>query len=270
MNLIQQFSAHQRRRNLAAGTITRRRYCLDDLARHVAPKSLTDVTADDIDQLLDTKNLSARTRYAWLSHLHAFYVWAIRHGHADHDPTATIDRPRLDRGLPRPIADDDLALALRSADLMMSAWVALGAYAGLRCAEIAGLTRENVLEGEGLLRVLGKGRKERMIPLHPLVLSRLRAHGLPRTGPVFVNGEGRPFSPARVSRMIAVYFDDLGIEATAHQLRHWFGSRSYRECADIRVVQELLGHSSPTTTAIYTAFSPGRASAAVASLPVVA
>lgn len=73
--------------------------------------------------------------------------------------------------------------------------------------------------------------------------------------------------PLWIVWVVSGYFEGLGIEATAHQLRHWFGTRTYAACRDIRVVQELLGHQDPATTATYTAFSDGEAAAAVAALP---
>ena len=183
--------------------------------------------------------------------------------------TAALDRPKLARQYPRPVRDEDMAEAIRQAGPSMKAWLTLAAYGGLRCVEIAGLCREDIMEGDDLMLLRGKGGKERIVPLHPLVWRRLRSAGLPRVGPVFVRPCGSPYTAAQVSRTIALWLDELGIDATAHQFRHWFGSRAYQQSGDLRVVQELLGHSSPTTTAVYTACAPGRARVTVESLPLV-
>jgi integrase/recombinase XerC len=204
--------------------------------------------------------------HAWVSTLHGFYAWAMRHGLTDSDPTTMMDRPRTHAGLPRPIGDDDLAYAVTVADAQMRAWLACGALAGMRVGEIAGLKRPDVIEGRSRLRILGKGRRERVVPLHPALLEALRAAGLPRTGPVFTRPGGGPWSGAAVSRRMAGFFHDLGIDATAHQLRHWFATQTYAGCGDLLVVQNLLGHSSPTTTAVYTAWSRPAADAAVEAL----
>ena len=123
-----------------------------------------------------------------------------------------------------------------------------------------------MLLADGLIRIFGKGSKERIVPMHVRVAAELRRVTIPASGPIFTNSKGGPFPPARVSRMMSLYLGSVGIAATAHQLRHWFGSRTYRECSDIRVVQELLGHASPTTTAMYAAWSQKKAAAAVAAL----
>lgn len=233
---------------------------------HDPPLSITDATEDDIQDFLDTRSISSRSRYAWLSSLHGFYVWAMRTGRTSFNPVADIARPRLRRTLPRPIPDADLAHALAESDAEMRAWLTLMAYAGLRCAEVARLRVEDVRADEQMLHIIGKGRHERWVPKHPLVMEALRAHGLGRRGYVFIRPQGGPFPPARVSRLISVYFTSIGVDATAHQLRHWYATRLYAVCKDIRVVQESLGHQDPKTTAIYTAFRREDAIAAVLAL----
>jgi integrase/recombinase XerC len=216
---------------------------------------------------LDAKRISAKTRYTWLSSLGCFYRWAIKAGYTTTDPTADIDRPKLRRTLPRPVTDADLLFALSMTTGQAQAWIILAAYAGLRCAEIAGLHRDDVIGDAGLLRVVGKGHKERLVPMHPQVIDLLAGWRMPRAnGPIFTRPSGGAWPPARLSRLASIELHDIGIDATLHQFRHWFGTRTYQHVKDIRVVQELLGHSSPTTTAIYTAFSAEDARKAVASL----
>jgi integrase/recombinase XerC len=238
--------------------------------RWLNPVIAWDATSDDVEGFIDARKVGPRTRYQWLSNLHAFYEWAIRHGLTDDDPTATVMRPRLHGTLPRPIGDSDLAYSLSVAAPQMRAWLLCGALAGMRCAEIAGLKRPDVIEGQERLRILGKGRKERIVPLHPELLAALRCSGLPRTGPVFTRPHGGPWSPPAVSRSVSAFFTDLGIDATAHQLRHWFATQTYATSGDLLVVQNLLGHSSPTTTAVYTAWSRPAAEDAVGGLALPA
>ncbi|MEZ5165723.1 MAG: tyrosine-type recombinase/integrase [Acidimicrobiales bacterium] len=261
--------AELRWRNVAAGTIYKRRRC-----GSCSPSGCTAAVERrqpvDVEVFLDGRSISPRTRYDWVSHLHMIFDWGVRHGLADHDPTVRVHRPKVDRLLPRPISDHDLAEALRQAPPMMRAWLLLGALAGLRVSEMARPERPDVLESDMLLRVMGKGRKERLVPLHPDVLGGLRRAGLPRSGYLFRRPHGSPFPASMVSREISVYLSTVGIDATAHQLRHWFGTKTYRQCRDLRTVQELLGHASPTTTAIYTAASPLDARAAVDALAMPA
>lgn len=227
------------------------------------------VTADELERWLDGRRLAPRTRYWWLSALSCFYSWGVQRGELAANPVAGIARPKLRRTLPRPMSEADLEMALALAPgPVMRAWLTLAAYAGLRVAEIATLEREAVMDSTEppMIRVTGKGGHERVVPMHPRVWESLRACGLPRTGRVFTTRNGCGYSPARVSRRIAVYLDSIGVDATAHQGRHRFGTECYRRSLDLRAVQELLGHSSPSTTAGYTAFTPTRAVDAVMSL----
>jgi integrase/recombinase XerC len=150
----------------------------------------------------------------------------------------------------------------------MRAMLLLAAFAGLRCQEIAGLERDDVIEAKDLLRVRhGKGQKERVLPLHPDVMAALRALPMPQTGPLFLRPSGAAHTPVTVSEAMRDYLRRIcGIDATAHQLRHWFATEVYASSKDIRVTQELLGHSNPATTARYVAFSRVDAAAAVGSL----
>ena len=115
--------------------------------------------------------------------------------------------------------------------------------------------------------MIGKGRKERLVPIHPSVLGTLRAAGLPRTGPVFTRPDGARYEPWQVSHQVRTYLEGLGIDATAHQFRHRFGTYAYRASRDIRTVAELMGHSSITTTMGYIAWSQAEGRRAVEALP---
>jgi site-specific recombinase XerD len=248
-----------RRRNLSPGTIDKRMSVVRRLETH-AQCDLIDVTTAQIEAWLDSRNNTARTRYTDISHVSAFFQWAIREELCESDPTARIDRPKVVAGLPRPIDDDDLRLALRQAtDPQLSAMLHLAAFGGLRCAEIAALRSEDI-SGDMML-VNGKGGKQRVVPVHPLVHASIRALHAHAYGPLFD-------MPAwRVSHTIRNHLQACGIRASAHQLRHWFATTVYEASGcDLRMVQELLGHSSPTTTAVYTRWARGRSLEVVASM----
>lgn len=242
------------RRGLAAGTIARRRLVLERFGGWLSPRLLLDATTEDVEQFLDSLNLgSSRTRYCWISHLHCFYEWAISEGRAEADPTGRIVRPKLRRLLPRPVGEGDLALALERAEGTMAAWLTLAAYAGLRVSEIARLDVPDVDMTTRVLRVTGKGSKERIVPMHQLVEVELR-HWLwgRRSGAVFRRPRGGRYPGAMVSREGSLYLASCGVDAKMHQLRHRFATQALEATGDLRAVQELLGHASPATTAIYT------------------
>lgn len=269
MTLLGEYKLHLTRRGLSPNTITRRLVALRCFDTWLEERSLLQAKREQVETFLDGRNLTARSRYCWLSHLHCFYKWALDEEHGTHDPTARIIRPKLRRTLPRPISEADLAVALECAGSEMAAWLTLAAYAGLRCGEIAALDVDHVMAHEGLLLVRGKGGKERTVPTHPAVLAALEQVPRRRAGPLFVRPRGGRYPASVISRKISVYLEGLGIAATAHQCRHRFATRTYEHSKDIRVVQELLGHSSPEVTSIYVAFSRTEAARAVASLPDV-
>jgi integrase/recombinase XerC len=262
----------QERRGLMASTIVRRMTMVRGWARWCEARELGLGTAgrEDLERFLDGKEIGARTRYTWISALHCFYAWAVLEERLDVDPTQRIVRPKLRRTLPRPVSDADLAMAIALAPPMERRWVILAAYAGMRVGEMAVLSRDDVLFDQELLHVTGKGAKERMVPMSPIVLEELRSWPMPRVNrPIFTRPSGGPWTPAALSRAGSVYLHGIGVDATLHQFRHWFGTRTLNASKNLRTVQGLLGHSSPTTTAIYTAFCDDDARCAVRSLGAV-
>lgn len=258
----------QQRRGLSPETIRRRKYTYWKFERWLG-RDITTASTDEIERFLDSLDLAPRARYCYISNLHTFYEFCVRESHMATDPTVRIDRPKLPRNVPRPISRNDLEVALGQAEPRLRAMIALGAFEGLRCKEIAGLTRDDVMEHEEpplLLVRFGKGGKERVLPLNEYTEVALRSYGMPKRGALFQRDDGKALAPYTVGRLIADYLHSLGIEASAHQLRHHFASAVYRETSDLRMVQELLGHSSPTTTAVYAQWNPAKAADVVRRL----
>ena len=106
----------------------------------------------------------------------------------------------------------------------------LGAFQGLRCGEIARLQREDLLDQNDppvMIVAEGKGGHQRILPLHPATMEALHRADMPWGGYVFRQGGGGPFAPGDISRVVNTYLHAMGIPATAHQLRHWFGTKTY-------------------------------------------
>lgn len=261
-------------RGRAEGTIAARGYILARLSRRL-PAGLLAATAAELYAWRASLRVSDASVRHYVSHARNFYVWARRTGRRVDDPTLDLPVPPHRRRLPRPAGEDDLALALASAPRRVRPWLVLAAFEGLRAKEIAYLRREMILDTATppLLLVdtgAAKGGRERTVPLHPLTLAALRAVSLPRCGWVFTRADGQPGpnAPHVISQVANQHLHGCGLAITLHQLRHRFGTQTYRASKDLRVVQELLGHASPTTTAGYTAFDGADALAAVAALPV--
>ncbi len=209
-------------------------------------------------------------RATLISSVTAFYACMINEGILLESPAARVARPKVRPGLPRPIPDDDLREALRFAPPRERCILLLGAYAGLRCQEIAFLQVADLLWSENLIRVtkeMGKGGKERMVPIHPLVAEALKSYGLPKNGYVF-HRKGVPYKPARISRIAAEYMESAGFPARMHSLRHWAGTNWCR-AGGVRITQSLLGHESLATTAIYTQVTADDMRNVVAAIPNV-
>ena len=239
-------------------SIVARERRLKALMAGLDPIPILEATREDIERYLDGLQITSASRAGYLSHFHAFYRFAHDEGLISEIPTARITRPRRRRRLPRPTGDADVTRAIEAASGDLRCFLLLAAYQGLRCQEIAGLEGDDVdREGKLLLVRHGKGDKDRILPLHPLVEAALRDK--PRHGRLFLLADGRPMRPHNVSHRISAHFRLLGIASSAHPLRHAFGTGIYRLSQDLRLTQELLGHSSPATTAIYAGFDPAGA-----------
>jgi len=184
------------------------------------------------------------------------------------DPTLGIATPRTRRRLPAHLTLDDVdrLLATPRADTLLGlrdrALLEVLYSSGLRVSELVGLDWEHVDEDTGLLRVLGKGRKERVVPVGRPALRALAAYraqcaaaGLPAAGgPVFRNGRGGRLTSRSVARLMErhVLVSGTATKATPHALRHTFATHLLGAGADLRAIQELLGHASLSTTQRYT------------------
>jgi site-specific recombinase XerD len=203
--------------------------------------------------------------------IRSFYEHARRSGAVEEDPAALLDAPRLDRRLPKALRHDQVVRLLDDAggttpaDLRDRAVLELLYASGARVSELVGLDLDALDLDRRAARLLGKGRKERLVPLGaPAVgalrrwLDRGRPPLLPPEGPaeraVFVGDRGRRIDRAAVYRMVRRRGLACGIgHVTPHVLRHSYATHLLEGGADLRSVQELLGHASLATTQVYTA-----------------
>lgn len=206
--------------------------------------------------------IQPESKAAYIGHLRGFYRWALRQAIISEDPTVLLERPKIGKGVPHPIAEDDLARALREARTpKLRAMIVLTAYAGLRVSEVADVHWSDLRQsGSGwALLVRGKGRRERVVPIGEVVVRALRAHGWARRGPVFLGRDGAQISSNAVSQAINDHYARLGIRATAHYGRHRYLTVGIEDTGDAVLMQQLAGHESLATTQIYTAWSRRKA-----------
>lgn len=260
-----------RRRNLRQSTIEQRRRCLTRVTRWLGHDKLLEATELDLEAYVDGLPGAADGKAVEIWHIKDFYRWAIEFELLADDPSARLQRPRVPRRLPRPIADADLALALREAPASrIRPILYLAAYAGLRAQDMCGLRVEDINWSERQIIIRdGKGGHEDIVDMCEILAHALRTSVLPERGWMFPYLDGRPghWKGHRVSQTANRYLRGLGITATLHQLRHWAGTEFYRATRDLRATQAFLRHRSIVSTTIYTAVDRDATLAGVDQLP---
>lgn len=267
--MIERYLRDCQRRGLAARTIESYGERLAVLQRSIG-RPLHEATRDQLQHALDGRGGPASIA-AHRSTAVQFWAWLV-----DEDIVATnvaerCKAPKVRPGVPRPIEHADLWRAMSAAtDPRLCAALHLGALAGLRVAEMAGLRWPDVDLSRHLLEVTrGKGGKSRVVPMHPAIERTLRALHPARRGPVLRARTGGPYCPRSLGQLISAHFRALGIDATAHQLRHTAAGDFWEATHDIRAVSKMLGHSSVATTEVYARFDLGeRTVAAVRQMAV--
>jgi len=211
---------------------------------------------------------SPETRRAYVCHVRAFYAWAVDKARIrDTNPALVLTIPKIPRAVPRPMEEEQLRAALLGARPKMRVWLLLGAFCGLRCVEIAGLQWTDLrMSEQPTLHVRGKGGEERIVPVPAVVLAALDGYGRRRTGPMFYGLDAQQVSAKTVSHCINRFLSRRGIDATAHQLRHRYATAGYQLTRDIRLMQEMLGHRDPKTTARYAQYDKSHAAEMVRQL----
>lgn len=259
--------AHCRQRRLRPATVNVRRRVLRKIGADLA----TPWTAVTEDQLADWQaglRVQPWSVCTYTMHVRSLCTWMQAAHLREDNPAATLLRPRMPKSLPHPMAEDDLGLALACADEPVRTWILLGAYAGLRCMEIAHLTRADITADRGIALLTvrdGKGGRDRIVPIGQNLHAALRQH-MAGPGPLFRTTDGRQLTAAHLSITGNRYLRSLGFTDRMHSLRHRYGTRLYQLSHDLRMVGDVLGHSDPATTSIYTAWSPAHASASIAEL----
>jgi integrase/recombinase XerD len=229
---------------------------------------LTDSDINGFIGSLFSEGLQITSIQRKLSALHGFYKYQIRHGYRDDDPMARIQRPAKGRPLPKTLSENDVFKLLEAPDtdtllgLRDRTMLEVLYASGLRVSELCGLERSNIGHEQGVVRVLGKGSKERLVPLGDAARDWLQRYFLearpefpdPRGPAVFPGRSGSPMTRQTFWHRLRYIAQVAGITAdlSPHTLRHAFATHLVNHGADLRVVQLLLGHEDLSTTQIYT------------------
>lgn len=234
------------------------------------------VAPEDVARLLQEltdRGMSPKSQSRILSGLRGFYAWMYAEGHAKGNPVLLFENPRVGRKLPVVLSIDeverlidaipmDQPFATRDRAMLETLYAC-----GLRVSELTGLKRSLLRLEEGYLIVTGKGNKQRLVPIHreaikflKLYLEAERPHLPSQRGhsdTVFLSNRGGALSRQSVFLKIKSYAEAAGLRKniSPHTLRHSFATHLMERGADLRIIQQLLGHESITTTEIYTHIS---------------
>jgi integrase/recombinase XerD len=246
---LERWAAWMRAAGRSPRTIKTRLSGIETLSRHAGVTSVTAITAEHVTAWLGECE-APWTRCTYWVTVRCWVGWALAEGIICADPTARLAAPRTPKCVPRPVSDAVIRRLLDAGSTphRTRTYIALAALAGLRVHEIAKVRGEDI-EPAGWLFVDGKGGTRCAIPLHPQLAA--IAATMPPVDWWFPHN-GSHVSGEWVSTCIRRALRAVGSNATAHQLRHSFGTAVLRSSHDLRVTQELLRHSSPASTAIYT------------------
>ncbi|HEY1710939.1 MAG TPA: tyrosine recombinase XerC [Rhizomicrobium sp.] len=213
------------------------------------------------------ERLGAKGVQRALASVRSFFRWLAREEILDNAAPRGIRTPRVKRGLPRPLSETDAARVMEEAANNDVEWIAardsalvtLLYGAGLRISEALSLKRGDAPLGSSLT-ILGKGRKERVVPILPVIGVAIDKyveqvpHKLSPSAPLFLSRRGKPMSAREAQALMQNLRSRLGLpdKATPHALRHSFATHLLANGGDLRAVQELLGHASLSTTQVYT------------------
>ena len=252
----------------SAHTLRAYRKDLEDFSDYVKKRAedveMIDVRAFVARQIKDGRNKSTAGRR--LAAVRSFLKYLHREGYIRENPAKLVNTPKAQRPLPQFLSVDDVFLLVqqpKSIGFLQTrdrAILELLYSSGLRVSEIVGLNMEDVNTREGLVKVKGKGKKERILPVGSKAIYAIKSYLVEKIllkrkdKALFLNNRGRPLSDRGVRRIVVKYAKMIGIGGRIgpHTLRHTFASHLLQAGADLRVIQELLGHASLSTTQKYT------------------
>jgi len=214
--------------------------------------------------------LSANTQSRIVSGIRSFYKYLLLEDKIEINPSELLETPKIGRKLPDTLSNDEVVSMIETIDLSKSEGERNRAIletlygSGLRVSELVNLKISNIYFNDGIMRILGKGSKERLVPFGGIAakristyISEVRVHALIQKGAedfVFLNNRGNYLSRVMIFNIVKKAAYDAGIKKSIspHTLRHSFATELIQRGADLRAVQDMLGHESITTTEIYT------------------
>lgn len=259
-------------KNYSAHTILNYRLDLENFKNF-----LGDLALDKVDYLtlrrylavLKEKNLTSRTVGRHLSTLRSFFKFLTREGYLKTNPILILSSPKQEKHLPLFLTEAEVTKLIEAVfpkderGLRDKAILETFYSTGMRISELVGLTTQDIDFIGGIIKVMGKGKKERIVPIGEQALSAIRNYLERRkkeTDTLFLNKSAKPITTRGVRNIVNKYIRLSGIKqgVSPHTLRHSFATHLLNRGADLRSVQELLGHVNLSTTQIYTHLTTDR------------
>ena len=273
-SLIKSFSTYLRlERSLSTNTIESYSNDLNKLSDFLTPKSIsaTKVRLNDLKDFISSVSeiLSETSQSRIISAIKSFYKFLLIENLIQTDPSENLVSPKIGRKLPNVLTIEEINLIINSVEsnnvgIRNRAIIEIIYGCGLRVSELTNLLLSNLFLKQGYIKIVGKGNKERLSPIGSLAIDSLNDF-LKNVRPglkinnkfsdhVFINNRGTSLSRSMIFKMIKKYTLKANIkkDISPHSLRHSFATHLVEGGANLRVVQEILGHSSITTTEIYT------------------
>jgi len=273
-SLIKSFSTYLRiERSLSTNTIQSYSNDLNKLSDFLTPKSIsaTKVRLNDLKDFITSISeiLSETSQSRIISAIKSFYKFLLIENLIQTDPSENLVSPKIGRKLPNVLTIEEINLIINSVEsnnvgIRNKAIIEIIYGCGLRVSELTNLLLSNLFLKQGYIKIVGKGNKERLSPIGSLAIDSLNDF-LTNVRPglkinnkfsdhVFINNRGTSLSRSMIFKMIKKYTLKANIkkDISPHSLRHSFATHLVEGGANLRAVQEILGHSSITTTEIYT------------------
>jgi len=230
-------------------------------------KRVNEITTDDIIDYLSSRDVAGRTQARALSAFRSFFSWLQMEGEREDNPAENVDSPKIGRYLPSVLSVEEVDAIINSVvtdnvyGLRDRAILEVLYGCGLRVSEAVSLKISDLFLPEGFIRVIGKGDKQRLVPIGESAIDAINAYLPERNDPddgyddvLFLNKNGRSLSRVSIFNMVKKQAMAAGVqkEISPHTFRHSFATHLIENGADLRVVQEMLGHESILTTEVYT------------------
>ncbi|MGO2152196.1 MAG: tyrosine-type recombinase/integrase [Microbacterium gubbeenense] len=264
MHVLEAWRAWQEAQGLSVRTITERLSTVSSLMRRTKCTPLT-LQGEHIIAYL-RREMSPASRATYYTSIRAFTVWMKRTNVRLDDPIDQVPSPKRPKNLPRPVDPTLIEAMIRGARKRVTrTYILLATYAGLRVHEMAKIHGRDLDWFNDSIVITGKGGKTARLPLHDRLI--VEARDYPRDDYWFPSpARSGPVGPHAVSSAIRHSMLRVGLDGKPHQLRHSYGTELVRAGVNLRVVQQLMRHESPATTAIYTAVDDEQLRAGIATL----